>query len=463
VCGLGDALGADVVRAELLPGAGQALDGLVAASHPPRVTRFVGTLETVERLGRHGDTGMFEWELQRGTLRGYPAGRAAARDLVFRPGPRAGAVAVHTAPPVSWVRDSSQASTSDARYRTCPPTLMKGGPWRSCRQFASVPTGTVTRSENSRGVKSVLDGAVTRTAGSNCCFTRYSVPLSGVHMNPAWHQPMLIKTHEITELHVAQVATSVSRMESAVGTETVSDTVELAAVMRHNVHRLRELRGLTVRKLALRLKALGSPIGGSAVSKIEAGARAISIDDWSAIAIALNVPMNALVAVPRTTDREAWAPGDMERAWASEPVRWVEVGQDIRIARDSVTQWFAGEVPSLDLIAPAAKAWVSGEFESFMAAAPFEDRVDHAIFRHPAMMRSKLISSQVKDVLSADAFPDQGDRVSGVTRKGMADFLRSTMEELATNVRILADEIESGARRGPYATFGEDDGANGRH
>lgn len=213
----------------------------------------------------------------------------------------------------------------------------------------------------------------------------------------------------------------------------------------------------------------------SAITKTEAGARSITVDDWSALAIALNVPTTSLIAVPRITDREAWAPADANRSWAGDHLRWVEIGPGTLVDRETVHEWFgdpaagpgrqfqigdATEAP----VPAASHPWIAGSsnFEAYMAAAPFADRVNHVTFRHPAMMSTQLTTSQVKAILAADAFPDQaGQYVSGVSRKGMAEYLRTQAEQLATNLRILADEIESGVRRGTYAPDLEQDGSDG--
>ena len=148
------------------------------------------------------------------------------------------------------------------------------------------------------------------------------------------------------------------------------EVIALADVMRHNVLRLRTLRGLTVRALEQRLKVLGSPISSSAVSKIEAGTRAIGIDDWSAIAIALNVPMSALVAVPSPTERGAWSPRTPpeDRAWSL--VRQVRVGPSAAVNSGDVRSWF-GSGGNLSAVAPVAIPWVAG----YTATADYRDLI----------------------------------------------------------------------------------------
>lgn len=70
-----------------------------------------------------------------------------------------------------------------------------------------------------------------------------------------------------------------------------------------NLARLRSARQLTVIGLADRLKTLGHPILSTAITKIEMGQRRVTVDDLTALAVALGVNLTALV-LPPTIDGE---------------------------------------------------------------------------------------------------------------------------------------------------------------
>jgi hypothetical protein len=69
----------------------------------------------------------------------------------------------------------------------------------------------------------------------------------------------------------------------------VSDRVQ------NTIKRIRQDRGLTGAQLAARLGALGRPMLGTAVNKIETGARRVDVDDLVAFALALNTTPNRLL------------------------------------------------------------------------------------------------------------------------------------------------------------------------
>ncbi|WP_431881547.1 helix-turn-helix domain-containing protein [Micromonospora chalcea] len=87
-----------------------------------------------------------------------------------------------------------------------------------------------------------------------------------------------------------------------------------------SVAELRRARGLTTRALSDRLDEIGRRIPQSSLSKIEAGKRAVDVDDLVALAIALRTTPNRLLFGPRagiepvsltptytTTGHRAWA------------------------------------------------------------------------------------------------------------------------------------------------------------
>ena len=63
-----------------------------------------------------------------------------------------------------------------------------------------------------------------------------------------------------------------------------------------NVRRLRQHEGLTLEQLSAMLGDLGRPLGVTTLSKIELGQRGIDVDDLVALGLALNVPLDQLLA-----------------------------------------------------------------------------------------------------------------------------------------------------------------------
>lgn len=77
--------------------------------------------------------------------------------------------------------------------------------------------------------------------------------------------------------------------------------------VRHRVATLRRERRLTLAQLSERLGQVGRPILPTGVSKIEAGERRVDVDDLVALALAFDVPPNALL-LPADVDPTADVP-----------------------------------------------------------------------------------------------------------------------------------------------------------
>lgn len=74
-----------------------------------------------------------------------------------------------------------------------------------------------------------------------------------------------------------------------------------AATVAANVLRLRKACGLSIYSLSDRLRAMGRPITPSAVGKIERQERQVTVDDLTALAVALDATPSALL-LPLTDD-----------------------------------------------------------------------------------------------------------------------------------------------------------------
>jgi transcriptional regulator with XRE-family HTH domain len=238
-------------------------------------------------------------------------------------------------------------------------------------------------------------------------------------------------------------------MACTVSIVEADEVIDLGDVMRSNVRRLRELRGLTVRGLAEgRLKPLGSPITGSTVSKIESGARSISVEDWTALSIGLRAPMTAFVLVPRHDDWTAWSPRQEDREWVV-GVEWVAVAQGILVHRDHTAAWLSGEAVARD---ESGRALVGeGEWQEYLSAAPAAQRVREELFRQPTLLALGTLEAALMEVLAGGSGSRAGwSNPIEVTREGMAAHLGDSLERLSDWVRPLVKDVLAGRTPGVY-------------
>ena len=109
----------------------------------------------------------------------------------------------------------------------------------------------------------------------------------------------------------------------------------------NRVRQLRELQRLSHRELSARLRHFGRPILPSGISKIESGDRRVDVDDLVALAGALGVHPNTLLANPadepsgRTPDEEFTLEEcfmELEATW--EKIRAIQARTEARAAAD---------------------------------------------------------------------------------------------------------------------------------
>jgi transcriptional regulator with XRE-family HTH domain len=77
--------------------------------------------------------------------------------------------------------------------------------------------------------------------------------------------------------------------------------VEVGGIGRNvatNLRRLRDARSLSTRDLSALLAKAGRPIPASGITRIEKGERRVDVDDFAALAAALNVEPGHLLADP---------------------------------------------------------------------------------------------------------------------------------------------------------------------
>jgi transcriptional regulator with XRE-family HTH domain len=75
-----------------------------------------------------------------------------------------------------------------------------------------------------------------------------------------------------------------------------------------NVRALRLERGLTVDGLVARMGAQGQPVNRMSIVRLERGARRIDVDEWRALAAALNAAPDRLLADAPTCEQCSDAP-----------------------------------------------------------------------------------------------------------------------------------------------------------
>ena len=95
-----------------------------------------------------------------------------------------------------------------------------------------------------------------------------------------------------------------------------------------NVAELRSARGYSVRALADRLDALGHPMLPSAITKIEKGARRVSVADLVALAVALDVSPPRLIMPPERTDEPVQVTPARSATWEA-AWRWATGDQPL--------------------------------------------------------------------------------------------------------------------------------------
>ena len=76
----------------------------------------------------------------------------------------------------------------------------------------------------------------------------------------------------------------------------LEETQSMTEVVRHRIRGKRQHQGLTQAELARRMTAAGSPLSNDMVSKIENGARSVTVEELAAFAAVLHVPLTQLMS-----------------------------------------------------------------------------------------------------------------------------------------------------------------------
>lgn len=126
----------------------------------------------------------------------------------------------------------------------------------------------------------------------------------------------------------------------------------VGAAVAANVRRLRRRRDLSQQQLAELLDQLGRPLRASAVMKIESGDRRVDVDDLVAFAVALNVPLAALLLPDVGEDEE------------------VAVVPTLAVPAWSAWKWAAGQHSLLTGLEDLSDAVVQRQEQDFAAERP---------------------------------------------------------------------------------------------
>lgn len=148
-----------------------------------------------------------------------------------------------------------------------------------------------------------------------------------------------------------------------------------SAVAAERIRKARDVKGLTQGALADAVTQLGHPMHQSAIAKIEAGQRKITLDDLLVLAVALDVPP-PLLFLPIDTDEDlALTPTKKAYSWrvwewlhGEEPLPW-----------SSTRAWSEGATPAL-LYAEVRDAQKAGN-RSLLSIKEAEFEGDEAALR----------------------------------------------------------------------------------
>lgn len=150
------------------------------------------------------------------------------------------------------------------------------------------------------------------------------------------------------------------------------------AVTARNIAELRALRGYSVRGLSERLAELGQPLLPSGITKIEKGARRVSVAELVALAVALGVTPNRLLLSPTPTEEEVHVTPNLSAPWAA-VWRWAHGEQpllqrDEELALDDpkVREFVRANRPYEQR--PIREAWM---YLNKLVPAPFEATITH--------------------------------------------------------------------------------------
>ena len=196
------------------------------------------------------------------------------------------------------------------------------------------------------------------------------------------------------------------------------DAVPVRSVVGANIKRIRDLRAMTVRDLAARLKTLGLSLSASGVSEVETAQRKLGVDELLVFAVALNTSIVELITPP---DRR-------------QPL---QITDEIESVPEAYLDWW------LQGVRPWPK---DADLDEFYTAASATRQHDRMLRRRPDVKAVDLLAGLVYDVAGlVEHFHDHETKEQEWVVEEAAR-LREYLAKAVSYVNLLADELESYGR-----------------
>lgn len=190
----------------------------------------------------------------------------------------------------------------------------------------------------------------------------------------------------------------------------------MGAAVAANIRRLRRRRDLSQQQLAELLEKLGRPLRASAVMKIESGDRRVDVDDLVAFAVALNVPLAALLLPDVGEDED------------------VAVVASLPVPAWSAWKWATGQHSLLTGSEDLNERTVREQELAFAAERPSWLRMRE---QQPLAQAAKRVAWGTDRLL---AYRQRG--VARSKAKDAAKLLRTTVEQALDGVRRELDQLD---------------------
>lgn len=197
--------------------------------------------------------------------------------------------------------------------------------------------------------------------------------------------------------------------------------------LRHRLLELRRRRGLSQTGLSKRLADAGVTLHPTAITKIERGARAVTIEEVLALAYVLNVSPTNLI-LPTDDDL---AP--------------VKITPKIEHQAEWVRDWIAGVGP---LPADDSEADYRAREDEYLSAAPVHEQRAVRAALHPLMIEIEGLKVLAREAVLAAQGEEPDDRTISPT--AMAEAMRDAAARISTYTELLGKGTMKGGRRAQH-------------
>lgn len=195
-------------------------------------------------------------------------------------------------------------------------------------------------------------------------------------------------------------------------------SVAVRAVVGSNIRRIRELRGLTVRDFAARLKDVGLSLSASGVSEVENAQRKLGVDELLVIAVALN-----------TSIVELLTPADRMPLGITDSIEPVPEG--------FLELWLQGDRP-----------WpIDADLDNFFEAASATRQHDRMLRKRPDVSAIEYLNALTFDIVTAMELSRDDSKLAAWAAQEAPRF-RDAIKKARQYAELLADELESRADGG---------------